>query len=66
MGKNVQIQTFEKIWLTTKEVAEYLGMSKDFVKDLRQNGLLPYCQVNHTCFYLKKDIDRLIERHRIY
>lgn len=62
-GKSRTVQ-IEKTWLSNKEAQAYLGMSSDFLKDLRQDGLLAYYKVRNAVFYRKEDIDRLVERGR--
>ncbi len=56
----------EKTWLSNKEAQMYLGMSQDFFKDLRQDGILSYYKVRNAVFYRKTDIDRLVENGRVY
>ena len=54
-----------KLWLSNKEAAKYLGVSKDWLKDRRENGTLHYAVVGNTIFYIKKEIDRLIADNAI-
>lgn len=54
-----------KLWLSNKEAAKYLGVSKDWLKDRRENGTLHYSVVGNTIFYIKKEIDRLIVANAI-
>lgn len=49
-----------KIWLSNKEAAKYLGVSKDWLKDRREAGILHYSVVGNTIFYIKSEIDNLI------
>ena len=49
-----------KIWLSNKEAAKYLGVSKDWLKDRRESGKLHYSVVGNTIFYIKSEIDKLI------
>ncbi len=54
-------------YLTNKSIITYLGgVSKDFIKELRETGELPYCKVRNTIFYKVSDVRRLIERNRIF
>lgn len=39
MMKNVRVEAVEKIWLSQKEVAKYIGMSQSYVAELRRKGL---------------------------
>ena len=54
-----------KLWLSNKEAAKYLGVSRDWLKDRRENGTLHYSVVGNTIFYIKKEIDRLIADNAI-
>jgi len=54
-----------KLWLSNKEAAKYLGVSKDWLKDRRENGTLHYSVVGNTIFYIKKEIDNLIVANAI-
>ena len=49
-----------KIWMSNKEAAAYLGVSKDWLKDRRNEGRLHYSVVGNTIFYIKKEIDDII------
>lgn len=57
--KTVKIDT-RKIWMSQKEAQKYLGVSKDWLKDKRSEGLLHYSMVGKTVFYIKSEIDSLI------
>ena len=54
-----------KLWLSNKEAAKYLGVSKDWLKDRRENGTLHYSVVGNTIFYIKREIDNLITANAI-
>lgn len=54
-----------KLWLSSKEAAKYLGVSKDWLKDRRESGALHYSVVGNTIFYIKKEIDSLIVSNAI-
>ena len=69
----------EKVWLTRKEAAKYLGVSVDFVKQLCLGMRLPWykvCASNGTkggkrrgregiCFIKKSDLDRFVKSNKI-
>ena len=57
--KVCQIDT-RKLWLSQKEAAKYLGVSKDWLRDRRNEGKLHYSVVVNTIFYIKSEIDKLI------
>lgn len=54
-------------YLTNKSILVYLGgVSKDFIKELRESGELPYYKVRNTIFYKVSDVRRMIEKNKIY
>ena len=56
----------EQEFLTSKSLAVFLGgVSKDFIKDLRESGQLPTYKLRNTFLYKVKDVMRLIENNRI-
>ena len=57
--KIVKVDT-NRLWISNKEAASYLGVSKDWLKDRRNDGLLHYSVVGNTIFYIKKEIDDLV------
>jgi len=57
--KQCKVDT-NRLWLSNKEAASYLGVSKDWLKDRRNDGKLHYSVVGNTIFYIKKEIDDLI------
>jgi len=62
--KVVKIDT-KKLWMSNKEAAAYLGISKDWLKDRRDEGRLHYSVVGNTIFYIKKEIDDIIRNGAI-
>lgn len=62
--KVVKIAT-NKLWMSNKEAAVYLGVSKDWLKDRRDEGRLHYSVVGNTIFYIKKEIDDIIRNGAI-
>ena len=64
--KIISLKEQDKEFLTTKSLSVYLGgVSKDFIKDLRESGALPYYKVRNTIFYKISDVKRLIEKNRM-
>lgn len=64
--KVVTMKEQEQAFLTTKSLMAYLGgVSRDFVKDLRMSGELPYYKVRGTVLFKVKDVDRLVNKNRI-
>lgn len=67
MRKNcaVKVKEIERVWMTTNDVMEYLGMERDFVDNLRKSLRIPFYQVGRTVFFRRTDIDTLIENGRV-
>ena len=66
VAKTVTMKEVDQEFLTNKTILAYLGgVSKDFVKDLRESGQLHYYKVNNTIFYKVADVRRLIEKSKI-
>ena len=57
--KMVKVDT-NRLWISNKEAASYLGVSKDWLKDRRNEGKLHYSVVGNTIFYIKKEIDDIV------
>jgi hypothetical protein len=49
-----------KLWMSQKEAQKYLGVSKDWLKNKRNTGVLHFSMVGTTAFYIKAEIDNLI------
>lgn len=72
----IRVEVVEKVvtmkeqgqeFLTNKSILAYLGgVSKDFVKDLRESGQLPYYKVRNTILYKITDVRKMIERNKVY
>lgn len=52
----------ERSWLTIANAADYLGVSKDFIRDMIKDGLQA-SKVRHTVFVRREDIDNLMEEN---
>lgn len=61
-----RVVNVEKIWLSARELAVYLGVSMDFVRAIRESGKLHYYKPfgNKMVFFKKSDVDRFIEKGR--
>lgn len=57
---------FSKDRMTTKEAADYLGMSEGTIENWRYNGLstLPFYKVGGRVYYRKTDIDKWLEGNK--
>lgn len=67
MGKQLKSVSVDvtRLWMSQKEAQKYLGVSKDWLKDRRENGTLHYSMVGNTAFYIKSEIDRLIRENAV-
>lgn len=66
VAKSITMKEVDQEFLTNKTILAFLGgVSKDFVKDLRESGQLHYYKVNNTIFYKVSDVRRLIEKNKI-
>ena len=65
MKQKVNILDIEKQWLTTRAAMDYLGVSRDFLDDLRERAELSYYKVRGTVFIKKEDLDSLIENNKV-
>lgn len=62
----ISLKEQDQEFLTNKSILAYLGgVSKDFIKDLRESGQLPYYRVRNTILYKVSDVRRLIEKNRV-
>lgn len=59
--KVMKIDTNRK-WISTREAARYLGVSKDWIKDRIESGVLHYSKVGNTVFLIMREVDNLIRR----
>lgn len=58
-------KSVDKLWFTQKDAASYLGTSVRMISRLREQGKLPWYQLDRMVLLKKDDIDRLVERHRV-
>lgn len=63
--KVISLKEVDQEFLTNKTILAYLGgVSKEYIKDLRESGILPYYKVRNTIFYKVSDVKKMIERYR--
>lgn len=63
--KIISLKEVDQEFLTNKTILAYLGgVSKEYIKDLRESGILPYYKVRNTIFYKVSDVKKMIERRR--
>lgn len=48
-------------WLDSSDVCQLLNISKRTLQTYRDNGSLPYSQINHKMYYKHSDIERLFK-----
>ena len=64
--KVISLKEQDQEFLTNKTILSYLGgVSKEFVRDLRESGGLLYYKIRNTIFYKISDVRKMVERHRI-
>ena len=64
--KIISLKEVDQEFLTNKTILSYLGgVSKEYIKDLRESGVLPYYKLRNTIFYKVSDVKKMIERHRV-
>lgn len=64
--KIISLKEIDQEFLTNKTILAYLGgVSKDFVRDLRETGALPYYKVRNTILYKVSDVRKMIEKNKI-
>lgn len=64
--KIISLKEVDQEFLTNKTILAYLGgVSRDFIRNLRETGVLPFYKVRNTIFYKVSDVKKMIERHRV-
>lgn len=64
--KTISLKEVDQEFLTNKTILAYLGgVSKEYIKDLRESGTLPYYKVRNTIFYKVSDVRKMVEKNRI-
>ena len=64
--KIISLKEVDQEFLTNKTILAYLGgVSKEYIKDLIESGILPYYKLRNTIFYKVSDVKKMIERHRV-
>jgi hypothetical protein len=51
-----------KKWLDNQEVCMILNISKRTLQTYRDNGTLPYSQINHKMYYKPEDVERVLNQ----
>ena len=64
--KVITMKEIDQEFLTNKTILAYLGgVSKEYIKDLREAGILPYYKVRNTVFYKVSDVRKMIEKNKV-
>jgi 3-methyladenine DNA glycosylase Tag len=50
-------------WLNNSRVCELLKISLRTLQSYRDNGMLPFSQIGHKCYYRTSDIEEFINQH---
>lgn len=64
--KKAEVVEVEKIWLSTKEAAKYLGVTVSYIGELRRKGILPHSRIGNVSFFKKSEIDWMLEQNKVY
>lgn len=59
--RNIGDKSLQK-WLDNQEVCQLLGISKRTLQTYRDNGTLPYTQINHKIYYRPQDVEQAINK----
>ena len=60
----LKLRVVERIWLDTRELCDYLGISESQSYQLRKQGL-PYCKVGKLVRFDKREVDRFMKGHQV-
>ena len=64
--KIISLKEVDQEFLTNKTILAYLGgVSKEYIKDLRESGVLHYYKVRNTIFYKVSDVRKMVEKNKI-
>ena len=58
---NLQNRELKK-WLDNQEVCMILNISKRTLQTYRDNGTLPYSQINHKMYYKPEDVEQALNQ----
>ena len=58
---NRQDKNLQK-WLDNQDVCQLLNISKRTLQTYRDNGTLPYSQINHKMYYKPEDVERVMNQ----
>ena len=59
--ENLSERAFLEDWIDGQEVMQKLKISPRTLQTLRSNGTIPYTRIGHKLYYLKQDIERILQ-----
>lgn len=65
MRKTAMVVPVEKTYLSTAELKKYLDCSDEFVEKLRNEAKLSFFRMGNKIWYLKNEVDKIIQKHRV-
>jgi len=51
-------------WLDNQEACMMLNISKRTLQSYRDNGTLPFSQINHKMYYKPEDVERVLNQQK--
>ena len=60
-----KVQPVEKVWLSREEAKAYLGISDDYLKDIRDAGEIGFARYKNTVWYDLRSIERFMLRNTV-
>ena len=55
----------EKIWISKAELQQYLDVSNRWIEEAQNSALILFFKVERKIWFLKSDIDKFIQTHRV-
>jgi len=52
-------------WLDKEVVCKLMQISKRSLQSYRDNGIIPFSQIGHKCYYKASDIEQFINKQQI-
>lgn len=59
--ENLMRQSFLDDWIDNQDVMLMLHISLRSLQTLRSNGTLPYSRINNKIYYLRRDVEKLLD-----
>lgn len=63
--ENLMGQSFLDDWIDNQDVMQMLHLSIRSMQSLRSKGILPYSRINNKIFYLRRDVEKLLNDNYI-